>query len=255
MNEFDPDFEMPEPTTLCVSGDWHGDFGWADQVMRWAKKQGADAVLQVGDFGYYPAWDEFTRSRMGTCHFTQKLTSLAKEIQMPLYWLDGNHENHEALTPGQGHDGVIRHLPRGHRWQWWGKTWMAVGGAASVDREWRTPGLDWFPEETLTWQQLDYCTREGNVDIIVSHDAPKGAPVPGISYNPMGWPEQALRESDAHRAVLSRVVERTHAKLLIHGHYHTRYQGEVDGCRVIGLGKNRAAMADNCLMLTRADVE
>jgi hypothetical protein len=49
--------------------------------------------------------------------------------------------------------GRIWHLPRGHRWRWHGRDWLALGGAVSLDRGVRTAGVNWWPEEEITWRQ------------------------------------------------------------------------------------------------------
>jgi predicted phosphodiesterase len=100
---------MPEPSRLMLAGDWHGDSMWAEIMIGWAKKHHCDAILQLGDWGYWPRWEEETRSQTGTCHFTQKMKAYAEKVGVRIYWLDGNHENHEALTPGQGNE-WCRHL-------------------------------------------------------------------------------------------------------------------------------------------------
>ena len=254
-------FDMPEPTKLMVAGDWHGSYRWVELVFERARAQGCDTILQLGDFGYWPAWEEHTQTQTGISPFLARVHELAERIGIPVYWLDGNHENHGALTPGQG-DRWVRHLPRGHRWQWWGKTWMAVGGGVSVDKEARTPGYDWFPEETLTPEQFEHCLREGPVDIIVSHDCPAGVLIPGVhALQKQGkietgelrtdcwFPLAQLYESEAHRGLLRDIVDRTGARLVLHGHYHVFHHSPLEPTlTVIGLDRdntlfNRATLA------------
>jgi predicted phosphodiesterase len=250
----DIEFDMPEPKKLALAGDWHGNFGWAELAMNYAVEQGCDVLLQVGDFGYWPSYEESTGSQTGGSHFLFKVTEKAKELGLMIYWIDGNHENHEHLHPGMGHDGVIRHLPRGHRWHWWGKSWMAVGGAVSIDKQWRTAGHDWFPQETLVQDQIHYASREGGVDIIVSHDCPAGVVIPGIqAENEKGfWPSEQIAESEAHRRLLRQIVDATGAKLIVHGHYHRRYNtiSEDHKLSIIGLDCDATGFKENMLLMT-----
>ena len=37
---------------LLFAGDWHGDEGWAEEVLVTAATRGVDWVVQVGDFGF-----------------------------------------------------------------------------------------------------------------------------------------------------------------------------------------------------------
>ena len=41
-------------------------------------------------------------------------------------------------------------LPRPARLRIGGRKILSLGGAASVDREWRVPGVSWWPDEVIT---------------------------------------------------------------------------------------------------------
>lgn len=259
------DFEMPEPSRLMIAGDWHSNRHHAKRAIEYAASVKAKAILQLGDWGYWPGWDH-TQTQIGHCRFTQEVRQHCKDAGIPLYWLDGNHENHEALAPGQG-DEWVRHLPRGHRWSWWGKTWMAIGGGVSVDKKWRTPGQDWFPEETLTPQQWEHCMRAGEVDVIVSHDCPSGVLIPGVhALQKQGkgadgtiltdpwFPIEQLHESEAHRGLLGDIQQEKNPKHWFHGHYHNRYNGQVGTTLVVGLGHDGDLMHENCINVTAKDL-
>lgn len=255
------EFDMPEPTRLMVAGDWHGARHFATQALERAKRDGCEAVIQVGDFGYWPQWEEHTQSQTGHCAYSRALRKRAEELQIRLYWIDGNHENHHALEPGQG-DEWLRHLPRGHRWNWWGKTWMAIGGGVSVDQDRRTPGFDWFPEEILNHEQLDHVMRDGEVDIVVAHDCPDRVEIPGVhgvakTKDPHGWfPADLIRLSESNRALMGGIADDKHPAYWFHGHYHQRYNSQRDSTRIIGLGMNRPGHLDeNIVVLTAKDVQ
>lgn len=265
METQDVTFDMPEPTRLMLAGDWHGDATWAEIMLDRAKKAGCDAVLQLGDWGYWPRYEEFTRSQTGHCHFTQKMKAYAEKLELPVYWLDGNHENHDALTPGQGNQ-WLRHLPRGHRWVWWDKTWMSVGGGVSVDKDSRTPGYDWFPGETLSLAEFEYCMRPGDVDIIVAHDCPDLVDIPGVhgqgkTKDPHGWfKPELIAQSEENRALMGLLCDEVAPDVWFHGHYHERYNSArmKDGVNtfIFGLDKNRAKVKElNAIIITKEDIE
>lgn len=226
---------MPEPTKLLIAGDWHGNTGWARSVIQYAAHRGCDTIVQCGDFGFWCDTPETTR-------FLSSLQADLDEYEMRLYWVDGNHEDHDRIARGwrgapptvpaltAGYD-RIWYLPRGYRWQWFGKTWMAVGGAVSVDRLDRTEGKSWWPAETLTDEQIAHCCRPGQVDVIVAHDCPLGIDIPGVGadFDPecdptRGWRVSALIEANHHRAKLRRIWDATGATYLYHGHYHVGYE-------------------------------
>ena len=71
----------------------------------------------------------------------------------------------------------ILHLMRGEVFDIDGTTVLAMGGAASHDREWREEGKSWWPEEMPNAAEMDRCRRSldragWNVDYVVTHEAP-----------------------------------------------------------------------------------
>lgn len=247
------DWDMPTPTKLMVAGDWHGNGNWAISALKTARLNGCDAVLQLGDYGYWPEQEP------GFLKAVERYLSVVCKGQITLYWLDGNHENHDRLVPGAG-TSCTRHLPRGHRWEWWGKTWMSVGGGVSVDKKWRTPGKDWFPDETLSPRQWEHCMRDGKVDVVVAHDTPAGVDIPGIHAQEKqgevwsAYPADAISESWQHRDGLQAIAEQTRPSHWFCGHYHVRYNAQLvysDGseCMVIGMDRDNSHLKLNTLTL------
>lgn len=259
--------EAAGPLRILLVGDLHANTGAALAVIDHAHQLGADLIIQVGDFGFW-------RDQQGRT-FLRKIAKRLELHNLQLWWVDGNHESYELLKslPIQP-DGTrwlrdvhgdfsptIRQLPRGYRWQWGTTQWLAVGGAVSVDRDRRTEGIDWFPEEELTDTQVDAIIADGPADIIVAHDAPLGVP---FLRRHLGqdkpawrrdspWPVGRLIASDEHQRRLRRLVDAVGARELIHGHHHIRYtdtlttaHGEV---RVEGLGMDLDPLTARCIFL------
>lgn len=243
-----------EPEKLMLAGDWHGSGHWGRMAIDHAARNGVDTIVHLGDFGW---WVDSTPTR----HYLATIQGALRRADIKLYWVDGNHEDHSRIwdlnEPGPGgpyrineHLPNIAFLPRGLRWEWWGKTWMSVGGAVSVDKSWRTKDIDWWEEETLTDEQIEYCCRPGHVDIIVSHDCPSGVDIPGLA-GPAMWPQAALYESDIHRGKLRRIWDTTGAVRVFHGHYHRRYDAQLDNGLVTGLDCDGTTLNDNTLIVTK----
>jgi len=72
---------------ILVAGDFHGNINHATKIAAKARSLDADMVFQVGDFGF--TWDGPERLRA--------LNNVYQQFDMPLYWLDGNHENFDVL--------------------------------------------------------------------------------------------------------------------------------------------------------------
>lgn len=253
----------PDPELLAIAGDWHGALGWSRAAMEYAKRKGATALLHVGDFGYWPAYDEHTRSQTGGCYFVEKVREAARELELPVFWLDGNHENHDVLIPGQG-DEWVRHLPRGHRWSWWGKQFMAVGGAFSIDRFMRKEGVSYWQGELLTDEQLEYAKRVPHgLDVIFSHDCPTGINIPGIGPDskPRGgkefWPPDMLAGAARHRKRVRQIWDTHHPQRWYHGHYHVDYEIWYGPTRFRGLDCDgaRGGMSSNVTFLEASDLK
>ncbi len=148
-----------------------------------------------------------------------------------MVFVDGNHEDHPQLAalPKSGGLGEVRphiwHLPRGTRWEWGGLRCAALGGATSVDRALRTPGLDWWDGESLTEQDVATFVAGGPCDLAITHDRPAGVNTPGITRDGgiRLWGEDAINAAESHESRLAQALIPTRPALVIHGHLHVRY--------------------------------
>lgn len=222
---WDHDVDMPEPVKVLVVGDLHGNSVQAEQCCEYAARHGCDAIVQVGDFGFWVPGDS-------SVTYLKRVEKAAREFGLIFYWLDGNHEDHSRRHEFDSKKRPrTRYLPRGHRWSWWGKRFMAVGGAVSVDKHFRTDGKSWWPEEVLSDAEVDYACRDDGtpVDVVFSHDCPRGVDIPGVGRDTKSgvrgsWPQDILLEAEVHRTKLLKIWEATHPRMFIHGHYHIPYQ-------------------------------
>ncbi|PVA24402.1 hypothetical protein DDJ46_16000 [Mycobacteroides abscessus] len=250
---------VTEPNKVMVAGDWHGNPYWAEQAIKYAKRSGADMIVHVGDYGFWTPSERTYAYLLGS-------NQLLEELDMRLIWVDGNHEDHSQLDecniPGGkptvfGDLDRIMHLPRGFRWEWWGMTWMALGGAHSVDRSWRREGHDWWPGEVLSGEQVEYASRPGGVDVIVAHDAPRGFAIPGIGSG-NEFPSEDLLAAESHRGLVREVVDATKPSLFFHGHYHVNYRARLEReggtTEIFGLDRDNSTIARNTMFLTREDL-
>lgn len=231
-----PSTPLVEPSTVAFAGDWHGNGRWAQEAIRHAAKLGADAIVHLGDFGW---WVEGAQ----THQYLECVARTLAEFGLPLYWVDGNHEDHGRIAGALEVSGGqpwsderypnIVHLPRGFRWDWHGKTWLAMGGAHSVDRVARIPGKSWWDAEHISDEEIDRAIGGGRVDILVSHDCPGGVPIPGIGDDDVdpyvegtakGFPPSEIIAAREHRDRLRRVCDAVRPWVIFHGHYHWMYR-------------------------------
>lgn len=235
-------------TAVMLLGDTHGDRGFTKQAINWAADNGVDRIVQVGDFGFWPRWNNGQR-------FLHDVGKHSVERHVPLYFIDGNHEDHEYLAsllerkdPNQFFVNYgkypISYIPRGSTWEWGGVRFGAFGGAFSIDWKYRREGWDWFREEMPDASKIDDL---GEVDVLLTHDSPI---IPPPTYG-QGYKEDATSR-ESQRIVYDAMV-RSKAKMLIHGHWHMNYRHGVHGCDVIGLGMNHDSLYAAAVVLTTED--
>lgn len=203
-------------------------------LVKIASEQQIKRIFVLGDFGY---WEHM---REGV-QFLDDLSTLATEMGIRFYFLDGNHDNLALLTERYSgeeymdHEGFvwvrphIIYAPRGHRWTWDGVRYIALGGAYSVDKEYRLQlerkskrkaGTLWFPGEEMTDRELlNILADDTPVDVIVAHDKPYAT---DLDFNTKTYPECLPNQ---HR--LQAAIETLHPQLFLHGHLHTRYTQRV----------------------------
>ncbi|QKJ19916.1 hypothetical protein [Microbacterium hominis] len=116
-------------------------------------------------------------------------------------------------------------MPRPYRLTLGTASVLCLGGAASVDRAWRTPGRTWFPEERITDAMVDAAIAGGAADVLLTHESPHVTATRNVRTilltNPGGFPDEALEESRASRQQIDRVVDAVTPAVHLHGHMHT----------------------------------
>lgn len=217
---------MSDPGKIVVAGDWHGNALWAMAAISDAARLLADEpqplILHLGDFGIWPgpAGQQYVRAVEEACH----------EAGVEVWFLDGNHDDPAQLRwfgPFMSRYRYLTHLPRGWRWSWHGREWLALGGAVSVDRAIRHEGRSWWPEEEITGEQAREAIEGGPADVMITHDCPAGVRH-SFGTPPSFWAQADLDRSEAHRERLQGVVNAVQPRWLMHGHLHRAYQRACD---------------------------
>jgi predicted phosphodiesterase len=159
-----------DPDRIVIAGDWHANTTRALEAIRTTAADGVRLLPHTGDLGVLPT--------TAGHHFLDHIDAALAETGTELWFIDGNHDDHHALrTLPRQSDGTallrdhLRYLPRGHRWTWHDRTWLALGGAHSVNNTRYTPGINWWPEETITQSDVDTATAHGHADAMITHDA------------------------------------------------------------------------------------
>ena len=225
-----------DATRVLLAGDWHGNVAWADGCLEAAAGAGCEAVLQLGDFGLWPGRE---------AAYLDHLDASASAAGVRLVWIDGNHENHDALDAWRDKAdgaGLVRMRPnvvwasRGARWEWSGVRFGALGGAVSIDRFLRRAGANWWPQEAPTAADVDRL-GDAPLDVLATHAAPAAVAFP---FRPLPLPQDIIDDARRSRAVLDQAVARTRPRLVVHGHHHLRHRADLPGYRVEGLAHDKS---------------
>jgi predicted phosphodiesterase len=241
---------------ILFLGDTHANTDQMYKALDVAAANDCSRIFQVGDFGY------LEHEPFGV-QFLEDIDRYARHVGVDIYFLDGNHDNLRLLlekySSNKDSEGFVmvrprvRYAPRGHVWIWKGKTFMALGGAYSVDKDYRLAqeqhaaddagedvslhrGTWWFPGEEMTDEDLNrYLTAAPHkIDILLTHDKPRGSnPEWNRKDIPGCWPNQDRIQA---------AVRATAPDILIHGHLHWRYENMLEHdrgvTRVIGLSSD-----------------
>ena len=199
------------------TGDTHANQRkWMEQIEVVLQK--GDTIIVNGDFGV-GFWGSCSRSEEGFYDY------LAARDYTVLF-IDGNHENFEKLSDfpveiwhgGRVHkirNNVI-HLMRGEVCEIEGHTIFAMGGGYSLDKDYRTPGVSWWPQEMPSDEEYALCekTLEENgwqVDYVLTHDAPSRF---------LDFTALALGESNRLHLFLDKILLKLHYEKWFFGCYH-----------------------------------
>ena len=150
-------------------GDIHGDFMFYKQWI--SQNDPNDISIVLGDFG------------LGFNHLHDKEYTMwaDKDNSDKNFFIRGNHDNPEVCNKQHAHLGDFGLFKN--------KIFFVAGGW-SIDREWRTPGKDFWINEELTTHQCEECLslyEKIKPDIVISHDCPesiKDMLVPPIGVKP-----------------------------------------------------------------------
>jgi predicted phosphodiesterase len=207
LDEFAPTWRAmaawrPPPVDIAFIGDLHGN------MKDWLKlRRSFKRTIQVGDLG--AGFAELPPEENGHT------------------WIRGNHDSPDiACTRGDYlgdfgmRDGVF-----------------FVSGAASIDRDQRTPGVDWWADEELSDAQMHEALKlyaETRPSLVVSHCAPREAElVIGSSWRGCRTSYWLQRMLDLHRP-----------RLWVFGHYHEKHDKTVDGTRFLCVPKNQVLLVE-----------
>lgn len=219
---------------FLLLGDVHADWSFFKAVITSTRdrKIDFDAVIQVGDFGIYP-------------DYVKPLYKIGDELNVPIHFIDGNHEHHEHLWnvwPKMAQHNIFYHprgtvtvLPDGTKIGW-------LGGALNVDRQQyysakhQSANYPLADEIDLAANAINDC---GGVDLMVTHSCPHniGVGMRGSNFfrhtikehiiDALGFPDVGLHDvgDEPLRQFWDKLNHKP--KSWIYGHFHKRQHSVV----------------------------
>ncbi len=144
-----------------------------------------DAIIQVGDLAYLPKmWSEKLNQ------INQLIIDWVNEKGIKFYWIDGNHEDHSILQYVDNFNSSIHniygknffYMPRGSYMEFDECIFFFIGGAETRDKHNRIEGKDYFREEIISREQVDFVFDQAEKIkqiskpvIIIAHTCPQSA--------------------------------------------------------------------------------
>lgn len=193
---------------IYVTGDVHAD---VERFVKFKKLFGRrkEYCLVCGDFGF--VWNNGEEEQ-------KKLQRLAR-LRCTILFVEGTHDNLDLLKKYplvEYCGGMARKLcdnvfwlQRGHVFDIDGKTVFAMGGGASLDAEERVEGVNWWPEEMPTPEELLHArqtlaARGNRVDFVVTHANPR------VELGLIGSRAERVNALSAFLSELTKSIQYTH---------------------------------------------
>ncbi len=137
---------------IRIIGDIHANYEHYQNICGQAEKEGLTTV-QLGDLGF---------------DYDKAYRTPEAEISSQHYFFGGNHDNYSTITyepHNLGDHGNLDCLGRPDIY--------FIRGASTVDKWRRTEGVNWFPEEELSYYTMCEVLKEWEKqkpDILITHD-------------------------------------------------------------------------------------
>ena len=202
--------------SLIICGDVHGK---TKEFSRIVEKHPDDYIVQIGDFGFKDSHEWVLSKR-----------------QSNIKVLLGNHDDYAYLN-------------REHSLGNWGTrhlgpdSFFCVRGGLSIDKKWRTAGLDWWCNEELSPLEMIRCLADykaASPSLMISHEAPIVAmkALYGAKYeagNKFIEENYGVKVPSETANLLEHCWQAHRPKVWVTGHHHQSFRKNIGGCEFIML--------------------
>lgn len=215
---------------IYILGDIHGEWKILNKFLRRLDKTKRIAVIACGDFCF---WEQ-----------AASLRGIQVPENIEIFSCPGNHEDWDTLdTYGYDITEVKEHIfymPFGSQIQFiymvngretsW--NFMFCGGADSIDKYHRTIGVSWWPQEVISYKDMNQLNPNDTVDVLISHAAPTLFDLGNHYKNTDSY-------KDPSRDALDEVWRMYRPSKWFFGHYHMLKRDYYQGTQWMCLGESR----------------
>lgn len=197
-----------------IIGDVHGKFSRYRDIIRDVPRS-----IQVGDMGV--GFRNGNGDQMGNPPYDSMSRGDHKFIR-------GNHDNPQACArhPYWIADGSFIPVIEGSM----DSGIYCLGGAVSIDKAWRTEGLDWWPDEECSYAELERMIDDYTAikpEIVITHDCPDS--IAGEILT--AFRKVRIEDGSRTRQALDRVFAIHQPREWYFGHWHEFMQFERNGTK------------------------
>lgn len=209
---------------VYITGDTHGNFCRIKSFCASRSTTIGDVMIILGDAGINYYGD----------HGDKRLKHRISNLPLTLFCIHGNHEMRphtiQSYEKREWNGGMVwyeKHYPNilfaidGEIYDIGGKKCIVIGGAYSVDKEYRIQrGYGWWDDEQPSddiKQKVESVLLENSVDVILSHTCP-------LKYEPAEVFLPFVDQSKVDKSTeqwLDKIDDTTEYSKWYCGHYHT----------------------------------
>ncbi|AHW62551.1 Hypothetical protein CGLY_00515 [Corynebacterium glyciniphilum AJ 3170] len=258
----------PNPNLIAFIGDIHRKDIALETTVALVLEAGATTIIQCGDYWLYG--DQVPPQPPGHPDMAQKAQTAINNAchdtgidltEVDVRFIDGNHDNPDLLNPNTPRpvriSDNVTYMPRGTRARLAGVELLFLGGASSIDKQWRTEGLNWWPAENITESQAERAIAAATdpdqppVDILVTHETTTEAFTALAHGSEHAQDKAGEPAGETNRTHLTGVRDAARPRVHVHGHHHTRFAAPV--ARVLDIGLNKETHPGSVAILDTTD--
>lgn len=210
---------------LYIIGDIHGEFKTLVHLITERYKMTNCHIIVAGDIGlgfykvnYYVDMFSWMNKRL-------------KEKNIHLYFVRGNHDRPDWFENPPEYITIYPyiHIVKDYTvLNLCGHHILCIGGAVSIDKKFRYPGISWWAGENIKRvDDLSEVIKTNNIDVVVTHTNPIFIE-PGVEPHPwMSTDDFELTKTGAKTLaeVFFYLLENNNPlKYWVHGHHHTHIE-------------------------------